>query len=102
LGTKPDNSIPAFGGAGDCCEMQMNKKITSLKSFIFIWLFWALMALAVNYFSKLPYWIAFGIILFLVIVNGIVINYEDKLPSGWENPMSTQSTRQLTATQDFL
>ena len=38
--------------------------------------------------TKLSFWFAFGLAVFSMVVNGLLAEYEDNLPGGFNNPMT--------------
>ncbi|WP_118856824.1 hypothetical protein [Sphingomonas mesophila] len=38
------------------------------------------------HFWNLSFWIGFGVALFALIVNALIIEWEDRQPGGWGNP----------------
>jgi hypothetical protein len=41
----------------------------------------------VSWLSSLPFWASFTIVIIAMILNGILAEYEDNLPGGFNNPM---------------
>ena len=47
----------------------------------------ALIGYLLSLFTELSFWLAFGIVAFAMIANGMLAEYEDNLPGGFNNPM---------------
>ncbi len=41
-------------------------------------------------FIEIPFWLVFGVVVFSMVVNGVIAEYEDNRPGGFNNPMSTE------------
>jgi len=41
-------------------------------------------------FTPLPFWVAFSVVVFSMVINGIIADYEDNLPGGFNKPMSQE------------
>ncbi len=46
----------------------------------------SLIAALVSHFSRLNFWVCFGIVLLSMIINGLVAEYEDRKLGGFLNP----------------
>ena len=44
-------------------------------------------------FADLPFWLAFGLAVFGMVVNGLLAEYEENLPGGFNNPMSPEEIK---------
>jgi hypothetical protein len=42
----------------------------------------------ISWFSSLPFWASFAIVVVAMVLNGVLAEYEDNLPGGFNNPMS--------------
>jgi hypothetical protein len=40
--------------------------------------------------TRLPFWVAFSTVVFSMVVNGLIAEYEDNLPGGFNKPMSQE------------
>jgi hypothetical protein len=49
--------------------------------------FCALIALGISHWTSFPFWPAFGLLVFVGLVNGFMMDYEDRQPGGWNNPL---------------
>ena len=48
----------------------------------------AIIGALLSWFSDLPFWASFIIVAVAMVLNGILAEYEDNLPGGFNNPMS--------------
>lgn len=48
----------------------------------------AIISALISTFSDLPFWASFIIVVVAMMLNGILAEYEDNLPGGFNNPMS--------------
>ena len=48
----------------------------------------AIIGALISMFSDLPFWASFIIVVVAMALNGILAEYEDNLPGGFNNPMS--------------
>jgi hypothetical protein len=48
----------------------------------------AIIGALIYWFSGLPFWVSFTIVVVALLLNGILAEYEDNLPGGFNNPMS--------------
>jgi hypothetical protein len=44
-------------------------------------------------FTELSFWLAFSLVIFGMVVNGLLLEYEDNLPGGFNNPMSQEEIK---------
>jgi ribose/xylose/arabinose/galactoside ABC-type transport system permease subunit len=42
----------------------------------------------ISWFSSLPFWASFAIVVVSMVLNGVLAEYEDNRPGGFNNPMS--------------
>ena len=42
-----------------------------------------LIGLAIDYFFGIGFWIGFGLVIFSLSVNALIIEWEDRQPGGW-------------------
>lgn len=47
----------------------------------------AIIGALISWLSSLPFWTSFAIAILAIILNGILAEYEDNLPVGFNNPM---------------
>lgn len=47
----------------------------------------------ISAFSNLPFWAAFIIVAVAMFLNGLLAEYEDNLPGGFNNPMSKEEIK---------
>ena len=58
------------------------KNFIDLKLFTISLTVCGVIALGVSYFSGLSFWVTFGIAVVALLVNGVIVTFEDELPGG--------------------
>ena len=56
----------------------------------------AIIGALITWLSKLPFWASFMIVVVAMVLNGILAEYEDNLPGGFNNPMPEDEIRAVT------
>jgi hypothetical protein len=64
------------------------KKIIDLKYTVIGLVVAGVIGYLFSLFAKLSFWLAFGLVVLSMVVNGLLAEYEDNLPGGFNNPMS--------------